>query len=146
MTAEPAIENVFGRIGFGDWSGSWPHADPADLFAAFINAIEKFVASRAVSGNLGWNATLIEGDIEPFLTELKNTPSGEISLFAGISLVRQLFFSGVLDELTLMVHPVVAGTGRHLFEHGDPTTRLELVKSTITSAGNALLTYSLRAA
>jgi dihydrofolate reductase len=137
---------IFGRVGFQDWSSSWPHADPADPFAAFINPIEKFVASRTLSGDPGWNAELIDGDVESFLTDLKNKPGGEISLFAGISLVRQLFFSGVLDELTLMIHPVVAGAGRRLFEPGDPTTRLELQRSTITSTGNALLTYSVRAA
>ena len=135
---------VFGRVGFEDWSSSWPHADPADPFAAFINPIEKFVASRTLTGDLGWNATLIDGDVETFLTGLKNTPGGEISLFAGISLVRQLLYSGVLDELTLIIHPVVAGAGRHLFDESDPTTRLELLRSTVTSRGNALLTYALR--
>jgi dihydrofolate reductase len=137
---------VLGRVGFQEWSGYWPHADSADPFAAFINPLEKFVASRTLSGDLGWNATLIEGDVEAFLTELKNTDGGEISLFAGISLVRQLLFSGMLDELTLMVHPVVAGAGRHLFEPADPTTRLELVRSAITSKGNAVLTYALHSA
>jgi len=43
-----------------------------------------------------------------------------------------------------MVHPVIAGAGRHLFEPGDPLTRLELRDSSITSAGNAVLTYALR--
>lgn len=58
--------------------------------------------------------------------------------------MRQLLFAGLLDRLTLMVHPVVAGAGRHLFEPSDPVTRLELVRSVQTSSGNVLSTYAPR--
>jgi dihydrofolate reductase len=58
--------------------------------------------------------------------------------------VRQLLFAGILDELTLMTHPVVAGTGRRLFEDGDPLNRLDLKDQYATSKGNVVSTYSLR--
>jgi dihydrofolate reductase len=58
--------------------------------------------------------------------------------------VRQLLLAGLMDELTLIMHPVVAGKGRRLFE-GMPTTRLNLVSSQITSKGNAVLTYGKKA-
>ncbi len=77
-------------------------------------------------------------------SHLTRTDVGDIGVFASISLARELLFAGVLDELTLMIHPVVAGAGRRLFEPSDPVTRLELRRSEITSAGNALLTYALR--
>lgn len=134
---------VLGRVGYQEWSQHWPNTNATDPFGAFINPIEKFVASTTLSGDLGWNATLIDGDVETFLTELKQTEGGEIALFAGISLVRQLMLSGILDELTLMIHPVVAGSGRHLFEPTDEITRLNLVRSVITSKGNVVLTYAL---
>ena len=76
---------------------------------------------------------------------LKNGDGGEIGVFASISLVRQLLFAGLLDSLTLMVHPVVAGKGRRLFADGDPVTRLRLLESQQTSKGNMVLTYGLRA-
>ena len=136
---------VLGRVGFEEWSQYWPGADERDPFGAFINPIQKFVASTTLTGELGWNATLIEGDVVEFLTDLKQASGGEISLLGGISLVKRLLFAGVLDELTVMIHPVVAGAGRHLFEPTDPTTRLELVRSAITSKRNAVLTYALRA-
>jgi len=137
---------VLGRVGFQEWSSFWPSAGEDDPFGAFINALPKYVASNTLSGDLGWNATVIDGDVAAFLTDLKQTEGGEISLFAGISLVRHLLFAGVLDELTVMIHPVVAGAGyRHLFEPGDPTIRLELVHSTVTNKGNAVLTYAKRA-
>lgn len=136
---------VLGRHGYEEWSSYWPSAPADDPFGAFINPIEKLVASRTLTGDLGWNATLIEGDVVEALTALTRTDGGDISLFATISLTRQLLFAGVLDELTLMTHPVVAGSGRRLFAPDDPTTRLTLLRSEITSAGNALLTYALRA-
>lgn len=59
--------------------------------------------------------------------------------------MRQLLDAGLLDTLTLIVHPVVAGGGRHLFEPGDDTTRLTLQDSRRTSKGNLILSYGLRA-
>jgi dihydrofolate reductase len=136
---------VLGRVGYEEWSAHWPAAGGDNLFAAFINGLPKYVASTTLRGDLGWNATLIDGDVEAFLTELKRSEGGEISLFAGISLVQRLLSAGILDELTLMIHPVVAGAGRRLFEHDDAPSLLELVRSSITSKGNAVLTYAPRA-
>lgn len=65
------------------------------------------------------------------------------TLAGGIGTVRGLFLAGVVDTLTLTVHPAV-GTGRRLFDDSVPVTRLHLVDSTTTSSGNAVLTYSLR--
>ncbi|WP_440709555.1 dihydrofolate reductase family protein [Herbiconiux sp. YIM B11900] len=136
---------ILGRVGYEQWAEYWPAAGEDDPFGAFVNPLEKHVASRSLTGDLAWqNSHLIEGDLFAFVRELKQTEGGEISLLSSISLVRQLLFSGDLDELTVMIHPVVAGAGRRLFEPDDPTTRLELVRSTVTSKGNAVLTYSLR--
>ena len=136
---------ILGRIGYQEWSEYWPKSADDDPFGGFINPVQKFVASRTLAADLKWqNSTLIEGDLATFLLDLKNTDGGEIAVFSSISLVRQLLFAGVLDVLTVMIHPVIAGVGRHLFEPTDPTTRLELVDSTITSKGNAVLSYRLR--
>ncbi|GEP28046.1 MULTISPECIES: dihydrofolate reductase family protein [Cryobacterium] len=136
---------LLGRVGYEQWAGYWPNAEHDDPFGAFINPVEKFVASRTLNGDLAWqNSTLIPGDLNEFVTNLKNTEGGEISVVGGISLVRQLLFAGLLDSLTVMTHPVIAGVGRHLFEPTDPVTRLTLQTSLLTSRGNALLTYGLR--
>jgi dihydrofolate reductase len=138
---------ILGRKGYEDWSGYWPNAEADRGFAEFINAVPKFVASRRLKGPLMWrNATLIEGDLERFVRDLKDRDGKDIAVMGGISLVRQLFLQGLLDELTLITHPVIAGAGyRHLFEAGDPTTRLELREVTRTSKGNVVSTYGLRA-
>jgi dihydrofolate reductase len=135
---------LLGRAGYQEWSGYWPNADADDPFGAFINPVQKFVASRTLTGDLEWNARLMDAPLEDFVTELKQTEGGEISVMASISLVRQLLFAGLLDSLTVMMHPVIAGQGRHLFEPTDPVTRLSLQNSRITSAGNTILSYGLR--
>jgi dihydrofolate reductase len=108
---------------------------------AFINPVRKHVASRTLTGPLGWhNATIIEGDLLDFVRRLKEGDGGDISV-NGISVVRQLLDGGLLDTLTLTVHPVFAGKGRTLMEDRAEPFRLELVDSQVTSVGNAMLTY-----
>ncbi|MDQ0822065.1 dihydrofolate reductase [Arthrobacter sp. V4I6] len=135
---------LLGRVGYQEWAGYWPDADENDPFGQFINAVAKYVASRTLSGELEWqNAKLMDKGLEEFVAELKETDGGEISVCGGISVVRQLLFAGLLDSLTLMVHPVVAAKGRHLFEPADPVIRLTLQDARRTSKGNAILRYGL---
>lgn len=137
---------ILGRRTYEEWSDYWPQAPAEDGFAAYINPITKWVASRTLSAPLAWNNShLIQGDAVEFVRDLKGGEGGEINVAGSPTLVRALLLGGVLDTLTLMVHPVVAGSGlRRLFHDDDPTTRLILVDHLITRSGNALLTYSLR--
>ncbi len=133
---------LLGRVGYTEWAGYWPTAQQDGEFAEFINTVPKFVASHTLTAPLGWqNSTLIEGDLESFVRDLKQQPGGDIAVMSSISLVRQLLFAGLLDSLALITHPVVAGEGRKLFEPGDPTTRLVLQNSVRTSKGNIVATY-----
>jgi dihydrofolate reductase len=101
------------------------------------------VASRTLTEPLDWqNSRLMDAPLEEFVAKLKERDGGEIAVCGSISVTRQLLFAGLLDELTLMTHPVVAGTGRRLFEDGDPTTRLVLQDQRSTSKGNVISTYS----
>jgi dihydrofolate reductase len=137
---------ILGRVGYEEWAGFWPNAEGDQDFGKFINAVPKFVASRTLKGKLGWqNSTLIEGELEAFVRGLKAKQGGDIAVMGGISLVRQLLFAGLLDELALITHPVIAGAGRHLFEPADPTTRLTLLRAVTTSKGNVVATYGPRA-
>lgn len=142
----PRIDTVLlGRIGYSEWASYWPDAKQDLDFAGFINNVPKFVASHTLTAPLAWqNATLIEGDLVPFVEGLKQQPGGEIAVMGSISLVRQLFLAGLMDELTLITHPVVAGKGRHLFEPGDDVTRLDLVDGYKTSKGNLVSIYRLK--
>lgn len=137
---------IMGRVGYQDWAGYWPTAAADQDFGTFINEVPKFVASRSLkSKDLSWqNSTLIEGEVLDFVRTLKGQAGGEIAVMGGFSLAKQLFFAGLLEELTLITHPVVAGSGRTLFTADDPATRLQLLKSQITSTGNVVVTYGLK--
>ena len=134
---------LMGRVGYQEWAGYWPNAGQDMDFAGFINAVPKFVVSDTLKPeDLSWsNSSLIEGDLDAFVRELKTQPGGTIAVMGGMSLVSQLLLAGLMDELTLIVHPVISGKGRHLFDASMPTTRLNLLRSEITSKGNAVLTY-----
>ena len=139
---------LMGRVGYQEWAGYWPNAGQDMDFAGFINAVPKYVASDTLKpADLSWsNSSLIEGDLEGFVRALKARSGGTIAVMGGMSLVSQLLLAGLMDELTLIVHPVIAGKGRRLFDANTPTTRLALLRSEITSKGNAVLTYGKRTA
>lgn len=137
-----ATDVVIGRKLWQEWSTYWPEADQGDPFAAFINPARKHVVSATLEGEPGWNSTVIDGDPVGYVQELKSADGGDIVIAGGIETIRTLFLAGVVDTLTLTVHPV-AGTGRRLFDDSVPITRLELVDHTISSVGNAILTYRL---
>ena len=134
---------VIGRKLWDEWSQYWPGAD--DPLGSFINPVRKHVVSDSLSGELDWNSVAIDGDPLAYVRELKESDGGGITVTGGIETVRSLFLGGVVDTLTLTMHPVVTGKGRRLFDDTTDLTRLALVDSAITSAGNAVLTYSLRA-
>ena len=134
---------VIGRKLWDEWSQYWPGAD--DPFGSFINPVRKHVVSDSLSGELDWNSVAIDGDPLAYVRDLKEGDGGGITVTGGIETVRSLFLGGVVDTLTLTTHPVVTGQGRRLFDDSTDLTRLSLVDSAITSAGNAVLTYSLRA-
>ena len=135
---------VIGRTLWQEWSEFWPTMPADDPFASFINPAHKHVVSSTLSGELPWNSSVIEGDPVDHVRRLRDGEGGGISVAGGIETVRSLFLAGVVDRLILTVHPVVTGEGRRLFDERTPLTRLRLVDSTITSVGNAILTYSLR--
>jgi dihydrofolate reductase len=133
---------VLGRVSYQEWAGYWPNASVDEDFAGFINPVEKYVASRSLSEPLEWqNSHLMDAPLEEFMAKLRERDGGEIAVCGSISVTRQLLFAGLLDSLTLMTHPVVAGSGRRLFEDGDPLTRLILQDQSRTSKGNVISTY-----
>lgn len=139
----PVTDMVLGRTLFQEWSEYWPSAPADDPFAQFVNPLRKHVVSTTLEGDLGWNATRIEGDPVEYVRSLKEGEGGDISVGGGIETVRSLFLGGVVDRLILTTHPVV-GVGRRLFDDSVPVARLELLEAVPTSAGNVIVTYALR--
>lgn len=142
---ERTDDALMGRVTYQEWEGYWPDHYPEEdkPFADFINAVPKHVASRTLApADLTWhNAHLIEGDLHDFVRGLKQTEGRDIAVQGSITVVRDLFLAGLLDELTLCTHPVIAGAGTRLFGPDTPTTRLALVDSFRTTKGNVVSTY-----
>lgn len=133
---------VIGRKLWEEWKEFWSGSD--DPFASFINPVPKHVVTTTLRGDLGWHSTAVDGDPVAYVQKLQQDGEGDIAVVGGIETTRSLFLAGVIDALTLTVHPAVTDQGRRLFDESVPTTRLTLLEGTTTSAGNAVLTYGLR--
>ena len=146
IAAEDAI--LLGRVTYQEWAPYWPTSTD-EPYAGHINTTPKYVVSTTLD-TVAWgpwdNATLINGNLAEAITRLKQQAGKNIGVAGSPTLVRSLLHDNLLDELTLMVHPVVAGSGKRLFADGDALKRLRLVGSTTTRTGVVVLTYQPRAA
>lgn len=137
---------LLGRVTYQEWAPYWPNSTD-DLFAPHINNAPKYVVSTTLDG-VEWgqwdNASLISGDLAEAIADLKRQPGNNIAVEGSPSLVESLLQDDLLDELTLMIHPVVAGGGKRLFEDGRALKRMRLVDSKTTATGVSILTYQPR--
>jgi len=133
---------LLGRVTFTEWAGYWPTSTD-EPFASWINGIPKYVASNTLDSVDQWsNSTLIEGSVADFLADLRQQAGGTIGTAGSPTLVRSLIEQGLLDELTLMISPVVAGGGRkRLFADDAGLTTFELAEALGTSSGTVIATY-----
>ncbi|CRK59013.1 Dihydrofolate reductase [Alloactinosynnema sp. L-07] len=133
---------LLGRTTYTEWAEYWPTADD-EPFASLINGTPRYVASTTLDSVDAWpNSTLIKGTLAECVTELRQGEGGTITVAGSPSVVRALLDEGLLDELTLLIHPVIAGGGRRrLFADTAATTGLELVDCTTTSGGVLIATY-----
>ncbi|GGQ14629.1 dihydrofolate reductase family protein [Streptosporangium pseudovulgare] len=130
---------LLGRVTYEAFAAVWPHR--TGEMADAINGIRKLVASTTLT-EVGWtNATLIKGDVVATVKELKGRPGGTISVAGSISLIRALLGAGLLDELRLLVHPLVVGAGQRLFPDGTAPVPLKLARSVTFATGVLDLTY-----
>ena len=133
---------LLGRRTYDEWAAYWPHQDPAsDPFVSIMNDTPKFVASTTLTEFDWQNSTLLEGDLADAVNELKAKPGKNIGMSGSATLVRSLLERGLVDELRLLVHPLVVGQGAKLFPDGSSPVSLELVDSKALSTGVLDLTY-----
>ena len=141
MAASDAM--LMGRVLYEEWAAFWPNQDPDENpVAARMNGVRKYVVSTTLEEPLEWqNSTLIGGNVAEEISRLKEQPGKDISISGSPTLVRSLLQDGLLDELRLMVHPIVVGSGKRLFEDGGDQKALQLVDSKTFSTGVLYLTY-----
>lgn len=132
---------LLGRRTYEIFAAYWPDKGSDVEFADQINNTPKLIASTTLKSVHWRNSTLIEGDVVEALRRLKDKPGKDISITGSATLVRSLLRDGVLDELRLLVHPIVLGSGKRLFEDGTGRVPLKLVESRTLSTGVLYLTY-----
>jgi dihydrofolate reductase len=132
---------LLGRKTYEGFAAAWPSITDDEGFADRMNSLPKYVASTTLQAPLGWNATLLKGDVAEAVAELKRQPGGDLLLQGSGQLAQTLLRRGLIDEYRLWVHPVVLGGGKRLFKDGAPTTTLRLVDTKTTGTGVVRLTY-----
>jgi len=135
---------VLGRVTYAGMAGYWPsvqarHDYPA--VATKMNAKPKIVVSSTLR-SVSWNGSkLLQGDVEAGMWALKTEPVGELLVLGSPLLTASLARFGLLDELRIMVNPVVIGHGKSLFNSMFDRLNLNLLDVRQFHSGNVLLTY-----
>jgi dihydrofolate reductase len=134
---------LFGRVTFQEFAAFWPYQNSAEQpFTDYLNNTPKYVVSTTLQEPLEWNnSTLIKDNFAEEISRLKRQPGKDIGIVGSGTLVRWLVRNGLLDELGLMVHPIVLGSGKRLFEDSSDQVALELVDSKTFATGVLYLTY-----
>src|ERR671921_1575892 len=145
MTASDTM--LLGRVTYEEFAAFWPSQEASDEdreTTDYMNNTPKFVVSKTLEEPLEWNnSTLIKGDVAEEISKLKQQPGKDISITGSPTLVRSLLEVDLLDELRLMLHPIVVGSGKRLFEEGSDQKALELLDSKTFSTGVLYLTYQV---
>jgi dihydrofolate reductase len=141
MAASDAL--LLGRVTYEVLAAFWPNQPGGTPMVDYINSVPKFVVSATLEEPLAWNnSTLIKGDeFAEEIIELKRRPGKDITIIGSGALVGSLLGDGLLDELRLMVHPVILGGGKRLFEERVDREVLKLVDSRMFATGVVYLTY-----
>lgn len=133
---------LLGRVTYHDWAGYWPTSTD-EPFASFINNTPKYVFSTTLD-KVDWkNSTLLKGDLKTEINKLKQQPGKNIGTAGSPGLVQALLENDLVDELVLLIHPVIAGKGKRLFEDESELKRLKLVNSKGTPTGTVIVRYEV---
>jgi len=131
---------IYGRRTYDGFAAVWPtvKSEMADQ----MNALPKYLASRTIT-DPDWNNTkIIDGDLPAFARSLRSSATGNILIYGSASICHQLLKAGLIDELALMIYPVVLGRGIRLFPDG-VRSDLELIENLPLGDGIALMRYSV---
>lgn len=134
---------LLGRVTYQEFASYWPHQTEDTPGADFMNPMQKLVVSTTLRSVDEWqNSTLIDGN--NFVSEiqrLKNMPGKNINVTGSAKLVQSLLRENLLDELRLLVHPIVVGSGKRLLAGDTGQVPLKLVDSRTFDTGVLYLTY-----
>ena len=130
---------MLGRVTYEGFAKAWPSREGE--FADKFNTMPKYVVSSTLEEPEWNNSTVLKGDVTEEVAKLKQEQDGEIVVHGSPRLVQTLLEHGLVDELRLMVFPVVLGTGKRLFGETSDKKPLRLVDSKVVGDGVAILVY-----
>ncbi len=133
---------LLGRQTYEEFASYWPQQGADNEMAAQMNDIPKIVVSTTLDEATWQNTTLLKENVAEELTHLKGLPGQNINITGSGTLVRALLRDGVLDELQLLVHPIVVGKGKRLFDDMHEQVPLALKDSRTLGTGVVVLTYT----
>jgi dihydrofolate reductase len=138
---------LLGRRTYDIFAAYWPNApEEEQVVAEPLNTKPKYVVSNTLAEPLRWeNSTLLAGDLDATVTALKQDGDGELHVIGSTQLVRALLAHNLVDELRLMIDPIVLGGGKRIFADDGSLRELRLIDSDVTSAGAFLATYATAA-
>ena len=133
---------LFGRRTFELFAGYWGVRDASENpFSGALNTRPKYVASNTIT-DPGWaDSTVLSGDLEAAIRDLKAQPGGELQVHGSGQLIRWLLEHELVDEMTLIVCPVIVGAGTRLFPESGRDFALELLESRTFPTGITVQTY-----
>jgi dihydrofolate reductase len=140
---ERADAFLFGRRTYEIFAGSWgAMADPgANPIWMALNTKPKYVASTTLTDPKWSDTTVLSDDLATAIADLKAKPGGELQVHGSGALIRWLLDNQLVDEITLLVCPVVVGQGTRLFPENGPDMALDLVESRAFPQGITLQVY-----
>ncbi|TQM45493.1 dihydrofolate reductase family protein [Pseudonocardia cypriaca] len=133
---------LLGRRTYEEFAATWPLASADDPIGSKWNAVPKYVASRTLTSVSWQNSTLLDGEAADAVAELKKSDGGEIQVHGSGQLVQTLLTHDLVDELHLVVIPVLIGSGKRLFGSGTVPARFDLVASATTRSGVVVGRYA----
>jgi dihydrofolate reductase len=135
---------LLGRGTYEIFAAHWPKAGADEqTLAGPLNSKPKYVASTTLSAPLDWaNSSLLSGDVPAAVAELARRGDGELHVIGSPKLVQTLIAAGLVDELRLMIDPVLLGTGKRLFPVDGGLRAWRLAGSVPTSTGALLVRYA----
>jgi dihydrofolate reductase len=133
---------LLGRRTYEEFASYWPQQSSDVPLADHMNSTPKIVVSTTLQSVDWQNSRLISGNVAEELRRLKEGSGKNIGITGSGTLVRSLLRDGLLDELHLLVHPIVVGSGKRLFEEDSGQVPLKLVESKTFSTGVLSLAYA----
>jgi dihydrofolate reductase len=130
---------LLGRVTYEGFAAAWPSRDGE--FADKFNSMPKYVVSSTLEAPEWNNTTVLKGDLVEEVSKLRQGPDGDIYVHGSAQLAQALIEHDLVDELHLMVFPVVLGTGKRLFGETSDKKRLRLVDTKTVGDGVVILTY-----